>query len=495
MPTRRAGDDRNFDAEIESHIALEADRLVAEGMSPSEAHAAARRAFGNVTRVRETYYESHRWLWLTCLGRDLRYGLRLLRKSPALTVAAILTISLGVGASTAVFRLVDAVLLRPLAVQTPQQLVFIDSAGAASPSTTPPYPCLASLPDRTGSFAGLAVFATDEMRVEIDGKPEPVFGQVASANYFELLGVNPALGRFMDGRDGKLNPPIAVIGNRYWQRRFNRDPGVLGKSIIVDDRIYTIAGVTPPEFSGLEAGRQVDVTIPIDTSGRIQTYAGPWWFDVIARLKPGVPASSAQAAANVVFQACMLDSDLRAEPGRPRLELHSAAYGAGTLRNRFSKPLFALMGIVVFVLLLATVNIANLLLARGIGRSREFAIRLATGASRVHIVRQLLTETLLLFTLGIIPGMILAGWGAAAVTTLFAQGRRPITLETSFNWRILAFSIAVTVMAGLLSSLFPVWRIFRTDPQQAIQEGRAQTSESSGTASIMRVLVGFQVAL
>lgn len=490
--------DSDFHSEIEAHINLEEHRLISEGMPSAEAHAAARRAFGNVAMVQETYYESRRWIWLNHLGRDLRHGLWLLRRSPALTAAASLTIALSVGANTAVFRLMDAMLFHSLAVLAPQELVLIQSVRTVPPSDAPPYPCLAPLPDRTASFTGLAIFATDELRVEINGRPESVFGQVVSGNYFELLGVKATLGRLMDGRDEKLNYPTAAISHRYWQRRFGGDPDVLGKSIAVGDRIYTIAGVTPPEFLGLEPGRSVDVTVPIDSSGRIQTYAGPWWFGVIARLKPGVSATSAEAAANVAFEACTSSWGVRAGTGVVRLgqlELHSAAQGIGTLRQRFSRPLFALMGIVVVVLLLATVNISNLLLVRGIGRSREYAIRLAIGARRVHLVRQLLTETLLLFGVSAIPGLFLAGWAVHTVTALFAEGRRPITLETNLNWHLLAFSIAVTLLAGLLSSLFPVWRLLRMDPQHEIKEGKGRTSESRGTAVLMRALVGVQVAL
>ena len=178
-----------------------------------------------------------------------------------------------------------------------------------------------------------------------------------------------------------------------------------------------------------------------------------------------------------------------------QLELQPAAHGIDTLRSRFSKPLFALMGIAGFVLLLATANIANLLLARGISRRREFAIRLATGASRAHLARQLLSETLLLFAFGAVPGVIFARWGVTVVESLFAQGRRPITLEANLNWRILTFSIAVTLAAGLLSSLLPVWRAFRADPEKAIKEGEARITESRGSSSLMGVLVGCQVAL
>jgi predicted permease len=488
--------DSDFRAEIESHLRLEVDRLIADGMPHAEALSAARRAFGNVPAAQERFYESRRWLWRDHLARDLRHGLRLLAKSPVFTMMAVLTIALGVGATTAVFTLVDTALLRPLPLPSPNRLVFIEQTGGNQPSSTPPYPCLARIPSQTGLFAGLAIFATDELRIEIDGRPEAVFGQAASANWFEVLGVKPALGRLTEARDEQLNPPVAVISDRYWQRRFDRDPAVIGKTIRVRDVTYTIAGVTPPEFNGLLPGRPVDVTLPIDPSDGLLRYSGPWWFDVVARLRPGVAPGQAQAAMNVAFQACMgRPGSPSGIAGTPTLQLLSAAHGEDILRKRFSRPLQALAALVALVLLLATLNVANLLLARGIGRSREFAIRLAVGATRSHLVRQLLTETVLLFGFGALPGVLFAGWGVTVVAALFAQGRRPITLEASLSWRILLFSLTVTLVAGLVSGLFPAWRAFRADPEQALKEGQARTGESRRTASLMRALVGFQVAV
>lgn len=494
---RRA--DSDFQAEIESHIRLEADRLIAEGMSPSEALAAARRAFGNATLVRETFYESQRWLWWHQLRQDLRYGLRALRRTPGFTAAAALTIALGVGANTAVFSLVDAVLLQLLPVQNPKELVFLEAAGTAGSSGPPPYPCFARLRAETHSFTGMAAFASDELRIEIDGKPEQVMGQVASGNFFELLGVKPVLGRLMSAEDEKLVSPIAIISDRYWRQRFGADPAVLGRSISFRDQMFTIVGVTPPEFWGLLPGTPVDITLPITIERNYLTDAGGWWLHaIVARLRPGASGNQAQAESDVVFQSFMSDSRHAPEMIRKHfhhLELRPAAHGMDVLRRRFSKPLYALMGIVSLVLLLAAANIANLLLARGIARHREFAIRLATGAGRARLVRQLLTETLLLFGLGAIPGMILAKWGVGVIHGLFAQGRRAIALEADLNWRVMAFCMLVTLAAGFLSGLFPAWRAFRTDPEQAIKEGQARTSESRRSVTLTRALVAFQVAL
>lgn len=494
---RRA--DRDFQAEIESHIRLEMDRLIADGMPRAEAETAARRAFGNVAIARERFYESWRWLWFHQMGQDLRYGLRSLRKTPAFTAAAALTIAFGVGANTAVFSLMDAVLLRSLPVQHPKDLVFLETAGSAGTSGPPPYPCFTRLRAETDSFAALAAFSSDELRIEIDGKPEQIMGQVVSGNYFELLGVKPVLGRLMDARDEELSPPIAVISERYWRQRFGGDPAVIGKSISYRKQTFTIAGVTPSEFFGLQPGSPVDITLPISIERRLLADSGAFWLQgIIARLKPGISGAKAQAESDVVFRSFMSVSRYPADIVAKHfhhLEVQPAAHDMDVLRRRFSQPLYALIGIVGLVLLLAVANIANLLLARGISRGREFAIRLATGAGRARIVRQLLTETLLLFGLGAVPGVVFAGWGVGLIETLFREGRRAITVEADLNWRVLAFSLIVTLLAGLTSGLFPAWRAFRTDPEQAIREGQARASESRGAAMLTQALVAFQVGL
>jgi predicted permease len=491
--------DKDFQAEIESHIRLETDRLIAGGMAQAEAPAAARKAFGNVAIVREQFYESRRWLWWDQLHQDLRYGLRSLWKAPAFTAAAALTVALGVGANTAIFSLVDAVLLQSLPVHSPKELVFLDAAGSAGGSGAPPYPCFARLRAETGSFAGMAAFSSDELRIEVDGKPEQVMGQVASGNYFDVLGLRPALGRLMNEADEQLSPPIAIISDRYWRRRFGGDPDVIGKTIWFRKQAFSIAGVTPAEFWGLKPGTPIDLTLPITVERRHMADSGDWWIEgAVARLKPGVTTDQAQAESNVVFRSFMADSRFPAEVIQKhfhRMNASQAAHGMGVLRARFSAPLYVLMGIVGLVLLLATANIANLLLSRGMARRREFAIRLAAGAGRMRLVRQLGTETLLLFGLGALPGMAMASWGVNGIETLFAEGRRAIVLEASLNWRVLAFTVMVTLAAGLLASLFPAWRVFRTDLEQSIREGHTRTGESRGSATLASMLVAFQVAL
>jgi predicted permease len=229
------------------------------------------------------------------------------------------------------------------------------------------------------------------------------------------------------------------------------------------------------------------------------TNTGDWWLEgAVARLRPGATPEQAQAEANIVFRSFMADSkypkDMEQEHFR-QLNATSAAHGLDGLRRKFSEPLFVLMGIVGLVLLMAIANIANLLLARGVGRQREFAIRLAAGAGRLRLVRQIVTETLVLFLLGAVPGVFLAQWGVHAIESMFTQGRRPISLATELNWRVLVFSILLTILAGLFAALLPVWRVFPADLERSIRDGQTRTGGSRGSATLTRGLVVFQVAL
>jgi predicted permease len=491
--------DEDFAAEIEAHLRLEADELIALGIPPSDAESAARRAFGNTTRAQEHFYESSRWMWLDELRQDLRFAIRVLSKARSFTLTAALTIALGVGANTAVFSLMDAVLLRSLPVDKPGELIFLGMAGTAGPSGAPPYPCFLRLREETKSLTGLAAFASDESRVEIGGVPEQVMGQAASGNYFELLGVKPLLGRVFTAHDERLDPPVAVISERYWRKRFNADPAVLGRSISIGQRSFVIVGVTPGEFFGLQPGRPIDITTPIATQDKlVSDPTAIWLHGIIGRLKPGATAEHARAEADVVFRSFMATSrypaDLIARHFH-HIEVSEAARGMDELRRRFSQPLAMLMAIAGLVLLLAAANIAGLLLSRGISRSREFAIRLATGAGRGRIVRQLLTETTLLFCLGAVPGVLLANSGVNWIDSMFREGRRAVEVEAGVNSRVLMFSLCLTLTAGLITGLLPAWRAFRSDPQEAIKEGHERTGESRRVSWLSQSLVAFQVGL
>jgi predicted permease len=429
---------------------------------------------------------------------DAGYALRLMRRAPGFTLAAVLSLALGLGANTAIFSLIEAVLLRTLPVQRPQELVFLEVRGSEGGGGAPPYPCFEQLRDGASLFAGMAAFAADELRLEVDGSVEQVFGQVASGSYFDVLGLTPAAGRLLTADDERLDPAVAVIGYGYWQRRFGGSPGALGKPIVFRNRVFTIVGVTPPQFWGLQPGRQIEVTLPITHEREMLANAGAWWFEAVARLRPDAPAQQAQAQADAIFQSFMNERAPQNERRRrffDRLALSPAAQGLDGLRSRFSAPLYALMLVGASVLLIACANLGQLLLARGAARTREFGIRLATGAGAGRLFRQLLTETLLLFVLGAAAGLLVARAAVDVLTGFFATGRNPVLIDVHFDWKLAAAAAALALGAGVLTGLWPAVRALRTDAQSAIKEGDTRLAGTRSALTAGRVLVATQVAL
>jgi hypothetical protein len=488
--------------ELERELSLHLEQLVREqresGLGEAEARHAARRAFGSPDLAKEQCRDARRVGLLEDLVKDVGYAFRLLGRSPGFALTAVLSLALGIGAITAIFSLVDTVLLRLLPVERPHELVFLHTAGTEGRGGAPPYPYFERFRSETSSFAGMAAFAADELRVEVDGMVEQVSGQVASGDYFDVLGLKPAAGRLMTLDDEKLDPPVAVIGYGYWQRRFGGATGAIGRTLSFRDRIFTIVGVTPAEFWGLQPGRQVDVTLPITQERGLLANAGAWWFDAVARLRPEATIQQATVQADTIFQSFMKDRDRSGELRRKHfdhVELAPASRGLESLRSRFSRPLHALTLVAGIVLLVACANLGNLLLARGAARAREFAIRLATGAASGRLLRQLLTETLLLFLLGAAAGLSMAYVAIQGLTGFFAIGRNPVLLDVQFNWRLAAFAAGVALAAGLVTGLWPAVRALRTDPQAATKDGESRLAGSRRWGAAGRLLVAGQVAL
>jgi predicted permease len=491
--------DHDLDDELQGHLQYLVDEHIARGLSPCEARDQARREFGGVVRLKEECRDSRGVTWLTDIGRDLTYGARMLRRTPAFTTAAVLTLALGIGANTAILSLVNTVLLRLLPVDRPQALVFVQAAGSEGRGGTPPYPYLERLRSEAPSFAGLAGAATDQLRVEVDGTLEQVEGQIASGNYFEVLGVKPAAGRLLTIEDDKLDPPAAVIGYGYWQRRFGGDPRAIGTPITFAGRVFTIVGVTAPEFRGLDAGRQLEVTLPITHAGQLLSNLQTWsWYGIVARLRPDTSAEQATAQADAIFQSFM-SAGIQSEDMRvkrfARIELTSAARGYEGLRSRFSRPLYALTIVAALVLLIACVNLSNLLLVRGTARTREFAIRLATGAGAGRLLRQQLTETGLLFLIGAIAGVGVAAVVVRGLTGFFAIGRNPIVLDVRYDWPLAVMAAGVSLLAALATGFWPAYRASRTDPHAALKDSEGRVAGSRRVTLSARALVSSQVAL
>ncbi len=495
---RQAAVDDELRRELELHLEQLTREQMASGLDEAEARRAARLAFGALGAIEEGCRDTRRVALVQDLITDARHALRLLARAPGFALCAILSLALGIGANTAVFAVVDAVLLRSLPVQRPDELVFIQAAGTQGTNGAPPYPCFDRLRNHTTAFAGMAAYAADDLKIEVNGTIEQVFGQVASGNYFELLGVTPGAGRLLSVRDEQLNPAVAVVGFGYAQRRFGGAERAIGQTLWHRNRVFTIVGVTPAEFWGLQPGRRVDVTLPITHEGKALANADSWWFEAVARVRPELGTQRATAEADTIFQSFMKDFDPTGEMRKKyfdHIELTPASRGLDLLRKRFSKPLLALVMVAVMVLLIACANLGSLLLVRGAARTREFAIRLATGAGAGRLLRQLLTETLVIFGLGAVAGFLVAHAAVQTLTGVFAIGRNPIELDVRYDWRLIVFGSGVALAAGLLTGLWPARRAIRTEPKPIMRDGDTRSTSPAGTGRIARVLVGAQVAI
>ncbi len=458
------------------------------------------------------------------LLQDLRYGFRMLVKSPAFTTVAVLTLALGIGANTAIFTLVDALLLRHLPVQRPEELVAIgDPSRVHGSSWGSPQVALLSYPLYRELLGGNEAFtdmlATGQVprtmvATEAAGKiqpPEPAQARIVTENYFSILGVKALLGRTFNPQDGTApgSDPFTVISYSYWTRRFNADPGIIGKTVRVNGYPLTVIGVTPPGFLGEVVGEKDDLWLPMMMQAQVMPGRN-WlndvsqsWLLLIGRLKPGVSLKQAQVSMAVTMQRIATSSfksrfakDEQENLGKLQLQLSSGARGLSSLRAQFGRPLLILMGIVALVLLIACVNVANLLLARSSARQMEVAVRLAIGASPARIARQLLTESMLLACAGGAIGILLASWGTRGLVTLVTGARLSMPLDVAPNPVVLAFTALVSLGTGMLFGLAPALRARGVHLSPALKEGtRGGLGTGAPRPKTGRYLVVAQVAL
>ena len=520
-PWRKRYDE--LDEEIRAHIEMSAHEREERGESAEDARVAARREFGNVGLVKETTRDTWSYIWMERLWQDVHYGLRMLRRSPGFTIIAVLTLALGIGANTAIFSLVDAALLRLLPVEKPEQLfrlTSIDKEGRTNDAFS--YPTFKSLLENNQTLSGLIAFRSlGNLDFVVSGKGELARGQAVSAGYFTTLGVRAMLGRAITAADEIGSPtPVAVISYSYWTRRFNRGESAIGAAIVLNGAPFTVIGVTPPDFFGLEPGQSVDVSIPLTSVALAQPQfaaagtpydilVAPFrnWLHIVARLKGG--QTEAQAKANlapIYAQAVRQAADgLRGLPidspgarsavAEFRIELEPGSRGLTALRQQFSKPLIFLMAVVGVLLLIACTNVANLLLARGNSRQKEIALRLALGAGRARVIRQLLTESALLAAGGGALGVILAFAGSASLVSLMSHSTSTIQLDVHPDIRVLAFTGLVSLIAVLIFGLVPSSRASRLDLSQAVKGGGQALTVVPGRFRMTEGLVIAQIAL
>lgn len=518
--------ENDLDEEVTAYLDILIERHMARGLSPEQARRAARMEFDGPEQVKEKVREVRIGTAIETTLRDIGYAWRVLRRSPVFTTVAILTLALGIGANTAIFTLINAVMLRMLPVEHPEQLVLLTDptlAGVATETTERglrrlmSYPEFEDLRRHNTVFSGIVAVQNEARELDVFPDSGRAFysikahTQLVSGDFFRLLGVRSILGRTFTAEEDKAPGanPLAVISHNFWQRQLGGDPKITGRTLRVGQGVFQIVGVTPPDFRGILVGSDTDLWIPITMQEQVLPgrdyylkHRDTLWIHILARLNPGMTMTNAEAATNVSFQQILQAQAAEAPTEAERrnmlnqkIQLRPGARGASPLRGQFSDPLVLLMAMVGVVLLIACANIANLMLVRASGRQREIGIRLAIGAARERLIRQLLTESLLVAVLGGLLGILIASVGTRVLMAMVSAGVDNLELEVSRDYRVLIFTTVVSLGTGVLFGLLPAIRGTRVDLNRALTADARGSVGGRGHAQTGRILAVAQIAL
>jgi len=519
---RRESELHNEVAHHLHHLAAEYER---QGYPREEALRLAQREFGGPTQVQERCRDERPWAWMAGLRQDIVFGWRMMRRNPAITAAAVMSLALGIGANTAIVSLMDRVLWRDLPLPNPRQLTLVHWKGHGYPQELADsasgsmgaaggwdvadffsYPAFAQMRKSVSTLASVAAFTyPDQRSVSFAGRPTVARERAVSGNFLSTLQVRPQFGRLLtDDDDRYAAPAVAVVSHRFWTRAMSSDPNAAGRTLTIDNQAYLIAGVLEPAFYGLAPGDAAEIYTPLHHASFLHDRSGEmrnalennryWGMQLLARRATGIAESRLEPAMDITFRAAWAKPP-KNPAAAPRISLDEGRRGLGILRDDFREPLLVLGGLVTLLLVIACVNIANLLLARANARQKELAMRISLGCGRARLMRQLFTESALLALLGGIAGIGIA-WVTATLLGQFLAGHETIAIGFTLDWRMLAIVGAIAVAALLAFGLFPAWQASRRLDAASLKQGSgsrgavARRGWNSG-----RWFVTFQMAL